>query len=162
MSGANCVECGGQLVFAPDGRSRLCEQCGWQEKVERKRPSAAEIARTLQLTNQYEASETDSQGVKLRLAQGIAAAKAGDKDEAFYCLEWILHTDSSDAQRAEAWLWLSGLYEEDADRRVCLEQALAHQSRYSENGNGRAHRTTSRQCRPFSMPPLRCPHELHA
>ena len=127
MSGANCVECGGQLVFAPDGRSRLCEQCGWQEKVERKRPSAAEIARTLQLTNQYEASETDSQGVKLRLAQGIAAAKAGDKDEAFYCLEWILHTDSSDAQRAEAWLWLSGLYEEDADRCVCLEQALAHE-----------------------------------
>lgn len=127
MSGANCAECGGRLVFAPDGRSRQCERCGWREVVERKRPSPGEIVRTLQLTGQYEASETDAEGVKLRLAQGIAAAKAGDKDEAFYYLEWILQTDSSDVQRAEAWLWLSQIYDENADRRICLEQALLHE-----------------------------------
>ena len=111
------------MVFAPDGRSRQCELCGRQEVVERKRPSAAELVRTMRLTGQYEASETDSQGVKLRLAQGVAAAKSGDKEEAFYCLEWILQTDSSDAQRAEAWLWLSQVYGDNADRRICLEQA---------------------------------------
>jgi DNA-directed RNA polymerase subunit RPC12/RpoP len=114
-------------VFAPDGRSRQCELCGWQEKVERKRPSPAEIIRSLQFTGQHEARDDDHEGAKLRLAQGIAAAKAGDKDEAFYCFDWVLQTDSSDAQRAEAWLWLSQIYEDDADRRLCLEQAIIHE-----------------------------------
>lgn len=127
MSRTICVACGGRLVFAPDGRSRACERCGWQEVVERQRPSAAEVVRTLQLAGHYETGETDSEGVKLRLAQGIAAAKAGDKDEAFYYLERVLQTNASDAQRAEAWLWLSQIYDEDADRRICLEQALIHE-----------------------------------
>lgn len=129
MSVTNCSQCGGRLVFAPDGRSRQCERCGRKEVVERTRPSAAEVVQTIRLTSRFEARETDSEGVKLRLAQGIAAAKSGDRDEAFYYLEWILHADSSDAQRAEAWLWLSQVYEDDADRRVCLEQALAHEPR---------------------------------
>ncbi|MCB9418646.1 MAG: hypothetical protein H6667_02490 [Ardenticatenaceae bacterium] len=127
MSGAICAECGGRLVFAPDGRSRQCERCGWKEVVERKRPSPDEIVRTLQFTNQTEASESAAQGVKLRLAQGIGAVKAGDKDEAFYFLESVLHTNSSDGQRAEAWLWLSQIYDDDADKRACLEQALIHE-----------------------------------
>jgi hypothetical protein len=40
-------------------------------------------------------------------------------------LEWVLRTDADRAQRAKAWLWLSEISEDPADKRNCLEEALA-------------------------------------
>ncbi|HSD83689.1 MAG TPA: tetratricopeptide repeat protein [Anaerolineae bacterium] len=55
------------------------------------------------------------------LKQGIAAARAGRKDEARQQLLQIIELDEENEQ---AWLWLSGVVESDADRRVCLENVL--------------------------------------
>jgi hypothetical protein len=57
----------------------------------------------------------------------VAAAKSGNDEEAFYYFERVLLTESSDEERAKAWLWLSSLYDDPAEQRQCLEQALAYQ-----------------------------------
>ncbi|NTU77899.1 MAG: hypothetical protein HGA45_00610 [Chloroflexales bacterium] len=55
------------------------------------------------------------------LAQGIAAARAGRKDEAQATLLKVLETDD----RSElAWLWLSGVMGSPDERRICLENVL--------------------------------------
>jgi DNA-directed RNA polymerase subunit RPC12/RpoP len=51
--------------------------------------------------------------------------KAGDLDEAYFFLEWVLRADADDSQRSQAWLWLSKLFEDESEKRLCLEQALA-------------------------------------
>ncbi len=55
------------------------------------------------------------------LKQGIAAARAGRKDEARQKLMRVIELDE---QNEQAWLWLSGVVESDADRRACLENVL--------------------------------------
>lgn len=120
-----CPDCGGQLFFTPDGRSRLCDQCGHQESIQKKRPSAAEILSSLEIASRLEESAGQSEGIQQQLVQGIAAVKAGDLDEAYFFLEWVLRADSDDSQRSQAWLWLSELFEDEKEKRLCLEQALA-------------------------------------
>lgn len=56
------------------------------------------------------------------LQQGIAAAKAGQKEEARQVLMQVVDLDERNEQ---AWLWLSGVVETVEDRRVCLENVLA-------------------------------------
>lgn len=56
------------------------------------------------------------------LKQGIAAARAGRKGEARQKLLLVVEVDEENEQ---AWLWLSGAVESNADRRVCLENVLA-------------------------------------
>jgi len=67
-----------------------------------------------------------SEGARDLLNRGIAAAKAKNKDEARFYLEWVLRTDATRQQRAQAWLWLSGVTEDAAEKRNCLEEALAN------------------------------------
>jgi tetratricopeptide (TPR) repeat protein len=55
------------------------------------------------------------------LKQGIAAARAGRKDEARQKLMRVVELDEENEQ---AWLWLSGVVESNDDRRVCLENVL--------------------------------------
>ncbi|MGC8878712.1 MAG: tetratricopeptide repeat protein [Anaerolineae bacterium] len=55
------------------------------------------------------------------LAHAIAALKAGKKAEARRLLEGILATDRYNEQ---AWLWMSGVVDTDAERVVCLENVL--------------------------------------
>ena len=55
------------------------------------------------------------------LKQGITAAKAGDKTRA---RELLLLAIEVDDHNELAWLWLSGVVESNADRRVCLENVL--------------------------------------
>ncbi|MGQ9501769.1 MAG: tetratricopeptide repeat protein [Anaerolineae bacterium] len=55
------------------------------------------------------------------LAHAIAALKAGKKTEARRLLEGILATDRYNEQ---AWLWMSGVVDTDAERVVCLENVL--------------------------------------
>ncbi len=60
------------------------------------------------------------------LIRGIAAAKAKEKDEARFFLEWFLRTSSDRQQRAKAWLWLSEVSDDPEEKRNCLEEVLAH------------------------------------
>lgn len=55
------------------------------------------------------------------LQQGVAAAKAGRREEARRLLMQVVEAD----ERIElAWLWLSSVVDTDADRLVCLENVL--------------------------------------
>jgi hypothetical protein len=56
------------------------------------------------------------------LRQGIAAARAGDVEQA---RELLLQVVDADEYNERAWLWLSGVVDNDADREVCLENVLA-------------------------------------
>ena len=61
------------------------------------------------------------------LVRGIAAAKAKDKGEARFYLEWVLRTDADTQQKIKAWLWLSEVSNDPAEKRDCLENILAHE-----------------------------------
>lgn len=56
------------------------------------------------------------------LKAGITAARAGRRDEAQALLMQVVDVDE---RNEHAWLWLSGVVEGMADRRVCLENVLA-------------------------------------
>lgn len=56
------------------------------------------------------------------LRRGIAAAKAGRREEA---RQILLHIVELDERNEQAWLWLSGAVDGREDRRVCLENVLA-------------------------------------
>jgi DNA-directed RNA polymerase subunit RPC12/RpoP len=66
-----------------------------------------------------------SQGARDLLIRGIAAAKAKEKDEARFYLEWVLRTDANRQQRTKAWLWLSKISDDPTEKRNCLEETLA-------------------------------------
>jgi hypothetical protein len=57
-----------------------------------------------------------------RLANAIQLSRSGRKAEAKQLLESILREDSANAL---AWLWMSDVVPEDAEKRVCLENVLA-------------------------------------
>jgi hypothetical protein len=76
--------------------------------------------------------------VQLGLTRGIAAAKSsypGSTEEARSELERVLRALHADSwQKGEAWLWLSRITSDVAEKRRCLESALA-----MDPGNGEAH-----------------------
>jgi DNA-directed RNA polymerase subunit RPC12/RpoP len=59
------------------------------------------------------------------LVRGIAAAKAGEGDEARHYLEWALRQEPSSDQQIEAWLWLSQVAREKDEARRWVEEVLA-------------------------------------
>lgn len=65
------------------------------------------------------------QGARDLLTRGIAAAKAKERDEARFYLEWVLRSDADPQQKAQAWLWLSEIAEDAAEKRNCLQEVLA-------------------------------------
>jgi DNA-directed RNA polymerase subunit RPC12/RpoP len=68
-----------------------------------------------------------SEGTRDLLVRGIAAAKAKDKDQARFYLEWVLRADADRQQKIEAWLWLGEISDDPAEKRDCLENILAHE-----------------------------------
>ena len=70
-------------------------------------------------------SDRMSDSARDLLVRGVAAAKAGDADEARFYLEWVLRTEASAEQKAKAWLWLSQISDDPQAKRNCLEEALA-------------------------------------
>lgn len=66
-----------------------------------------------------------SESVRDLLVRGIAAAKAGDKDEARFFLEWALRMNPSPGQERDAWFYLSEIADDPAARRDYLENILA-------------------------------------
>ena len=125
-----CPECGRKMFFGGNGRSLQCDVCGYKQAIKKEIPPPDEIVKSLNFMAQFNQTRDDStgsQGVRILMAQGVEAAKEGNIDEAYYHLEWVLRADSTDDERSEAWVWLSQIYEDAAHKRVCLEQALAHQ-----------------------------------
>ena len=59
------------------------------------------------------------------LVRGVAAAKAKDVDEARFFLEWVLRTESSLEQRADAFFWLGEISSDPEAKRGYLSEALA-------------------------------------
>ena len=66
------------------------------------------------------------------LVRGIAAAKAGDKDEARFFLEWALRSDVDRDQQVDAWYYLAEISDDPAARRDCLENVLAIEPSHPE------------------------------
>ena len=123
----SCPDCGRKLVFAPDGRGLLCEHCGFKKVVTRQLPLAKELGQAQKFlgttTPVDPARET---GLRLSLRQGRGAVKEKNLNEAFFHLERvILAANAPEKMRAEAWLWLSEVYDDAGNKRECLEQALA-------------------------------------
>ena len=56
------------------------------------------------------------------LQQGIALAKAGQREEARSILMQVVEQDE---RNESAWLWLSGVVDSDDDKAVALENVLA-------------------------------------
>jgi tetratricopeptide (TPR) repeat protein len=65
-----------------------------------------------------------SDSVRDLLVRGIAAAKAGERQEAFRYLEWALNLDATSEQRIQAWYWLSECSEDAEEKRYYLQQVL--------------------------------------
>ena len=55
------------------------------------------------------------------LQQGISAAKAGDKPRAF---DLLTRASNVPATSELAWLWLSGVVNDDSERLFCLDTVL--------------------------------------
>jgi DNA-directed RNA polymerase subunit RPC12/RpoP len=66
-----------------------------------------------------------SDGAGDLLVRGIAAAKAGERDEARHYLEWALRQEPSSDEQIEAWLWLSEVAREKDEARRWVEEVLA-------------------------------------
>ncbi len=66
-----------------------------------------------------------SESARDLLVRGVAAAKAGDVEEARFYLKWVLRIDATSEQQAKAWLWLSEISDDPRAKRRCLEEALA-------------------------------------
>lgn len=68
-----------------------------------------------------------SQSARDLLNRGIAAARAKDEDEARFYLDWVLRIDADREQKAQAWLWLSEIADDPAEKRNCLEDVLVNE-----------------------------------
>lgn len=67
-----------------------------------------------------------SDRVRILLAQGIGAAKAGDVDEAEFYLKWVLRADPTREQEIRAWRWLAEISSDDDATREYIELILAN------------------------------------
>jgi len=114
------------MVFAADGRSLVCEKCGYHHPINRKRRPPQEIAelRSSSISSNGEPTRFRA-NVRDILVQGIAAAKAGDLDDAHFYLEWVLRKPATNEEQAQAWFWLSEIYSDPSEKRECLVQTLA-------------------------------------
>lgn len=66
-----------------------------------------------------------SESTRDLLIRGIAAAKAGDKDEARFFLEWVLRMNPTPEQERDALFYLSEVADDPAAKRGYLEDILA-------------------------------------
>ncbi len=132
-----CPDCQSQLMFTPDGRGLLCERCGHRRPIKRPIPPVDELVKAQRLLPRRGKPRTKkTSALRTTLRQGIADVKAKKHQDAFFYLNQIVLSPDADGQiRAEAWLWLSQLYKELTEKRLCLEQVIALQP-----GHGRARR----------------------
>jgi tetratricopeptide (TPR) repeat protein len=63
-----------------------------------------------------------NQGIEQLLREGIAAAQAGQKEQA---RQLLLQVIAEDEEQESAWLWLSDLVDDPEEKQICLENVLA-------------------------------------
>lgn len=71
-----------------------------------------------------------SDSARSLLVRGIAAAKAKDVDEARFFLEWLILTECTSEQRADALFWLSEISEDVKQKRAYLDEVLGLRPNY--------------------------------
>jgi hypothetical protein len=119
-----CPVCNAPLYFGGNGRSLQCDRCYYQRPIDRERGINIRYLALNQVID-YLLRPEDASQVRFPLTLGIAAAKAGDMDEAYYHLERVIIGRAAPNEQARAWLWLSQVCDDPADKRECLEQVLA-------------------------------------
>ena len=122
-----CPECQSKLFFSGNGRSLVCERCGYSESIEKPLPSVKELTYAQSLRDQYDHlnDEDGNVNARIRLADGRELLRNGNKTDAYDAFAFVLKTKSSDVERAEAWHGLSQIFEEPEEKRSCLEHAIA-------------------------------------
>ncbi|MEM7336808.1 MAG: hypothetical protein AAF490_32345 [Chloroflexota bacterium] len=122
-----CPDCNRQLFFSGNGRSLICEYCGFQKPIERPNPSVKDLEHAQRLRSQYGHLE-DADGrseARIRVAEGKQLVLNGRLNDAYDALSWVLKHQSSDIERANAWYWLSHVFEDIEEKRVCLQHAIS-------------------------------------
>jgi hypothetical protein len=118
-----CPVCNAPLYFGGNGRSLQCDHCDYKRPVDRQHSRNIRYLARHQMIDEMPGREGASQARSL-LSLGIAAAKAGDMDEAYHYLERVIIGRAAPNEQARAWLWLSQVCDDPADKRECLEQVL--------------------------------------
>ena len=121
----DCPKCGQSvLYFSADGLARVCENCDYQEAVPSKQSYPQTLLRQVEAkrSGAYQSSRVGSRAL---LTEGISAIKSGKVDEGSSSLLLVLQTSSDSITLAEAWFWLSEVFEAPQDKQTCLEEALA-------------------------------------
>ena len=67
-------------------------------------------------------SNTNTENADRLLREGIAAAKAGQRERA---RDLLMRVVEQDEENVSAWLWLSGVVDSLDDQEICLENVLA-------------------------------------
>lgn len=127
-----CPTCGAPLYFSGDGRSLMCERCGYRQQraaapqANRIHELEAAIRFAQQLNRERDREAPFQQNLRVWLAAGLGAVKEGNGDEAYEYLAKVLQaTQASEEERIEAWLGLSQICEDKAEKRLCLENVLS-------------------------------------
>lgn len=121
-----CPECSSKMSFDGTGYNLICDRCGYQKstgKAKEKRTLAKfKIVRSL---TRPSGGRDDGASDRIILQAGIAAFKEGRLHEACDNFEKLLLTTPSRENEAEAWYYLSQIYEDPAEKRECLGEVLA-------------------------------------
>jgi len=82
---------------------------------------------------EYRIIDPNGPALEEMLANGIAAVKAGQRDQA---QEWLVTLLQIDRYNEQAWLWLSGAADTDQDRLDCLQEVLNinHDNAFAQRG----------------------------
>ena len=91
-----------------------------------------------------------SEEIARLLQQGIAAARAGDKDLA---KRMLIEVTERDQHNEQAWLWLSGVVDDLEETRICLENVVAINPANERARQGLAWVQSRLAERPPEMPP---------
>ncbi|MCB0033497.1 MAG: hypothetical protein KDE51_05750 [Anaerolineales bacterium] len=120
-----CPDCSSRLAFSGDGRSMICERCGYTQSLnqETEKRTLAQFKRLRFF--QGGAPNASNAATRVLIQQGKAAAQEGRHNEACEYFEKVIITNPSSDDEMEAWYWLSTLYEDPAEKRECLGETLA-------------------------------------
>ena len=83
------------------------------------------------MKRKYSEKQQQHSNVRDLLTRGVAAAKAGEKKEAHFYLEWVLIAGATEDQAIEAWLWLAHV-SEGHEKRGYLEDILSRRPAHAQ------------------------------
>ncbi len=126
MNKQSCPDCSRQLFFSGNGRSLICEYCGYQKPIKRKDPSVRDLEHAQRLRSQFgHLDDADGRSEsRIRVAEGKSLVLNNRLDDAYDALTWVLKNQSSEIERANAWYWLSHVFDEVEEKRTCLQHAI--------------------------------------